>query len=532
MRRRAEPARGRTWPALRPAVHLALFGFSLYAVDRVLGEYEPGALAAALQRIPLWIVALALLATALGYLSLIGHDWVAFRILGRPMPFRVVAIPSFVSFAVSASAPGSMITGGGVRYRMYRTKGIDATEAAALALTDGVTWLIGLLVLAGATFAVGGATTMPARGMAGTAGRPLGLACLVAAGAYFALAARRPAPLRLFGFVVRVPPPRLALAQLAVSVADWLFSSGALYALIRSVTAVPYMRFLPLFFAAQVGSLLLPVPGGLGVFEALVLLLAPQAADRPSILAALLLYRAIYYLLPLLLAGLLVFRLVAEGTSPTERLHRGTRPRTTRARGAHLRLGSAALPDRRDPARRAPVCVARAPPSRPLIDAIGFLASIVGTGLLIVAWGLERRSRSAYRITVVLFGWGILLALTRSADVRLSMGMLVVVGVMLLARRAFTGEGGTPEPSRPIGSGWAFAAGAALLVSLWLGLWTQRWGEARGETWWRFTLFGGAPAVVRAAAGAAVALGAAALVRVMAGAVRRPPRSSGWKPAP
>src|SRR6476620_2760884 len=114
----------RAWSALEPVVHLTLFGFALYAVDRVLGEYEPSALTAALQRIPPSVVALALLATALGYVSLIGHDWIAFRILGRPQPFRVVAVPSFVSFAVSASAPGSMITGGGVRYRMYQSKGI------------------------------------------------------------------------------------------------------------------------------------------------------------------------------------------------------------------------------------------------------------------------------------------------------------------------------------------------------------------------------------------------------------------------
>src|SRR5262245_43776663 len=108
--------------ALAPALTLALFGAALWAVDHVLNEYHYRDVAHALGQLPGWAVACSLALTVLGYLALVGYDWVALPFAGLSLPFRSMLIPSFVSFAVSNSAPANVLTAGGVRYRLYADK--------------------------------------------------------------------------------------------------------------------------------------------------------------------------------------------------------------------------------------------------------------------------------------------------------------------------------------------------------------------------------------------------------------------------
>jgi phosphatidylglycerol lysyltransferase len=162
---------------------------------------------------------------------------------------------------------------------------------------------------------------------------------------------------------------------------------------------VPFLAFLSAFLAGQLGSFVLPVPGGLGVFEAVVMLLAPRAAQGPAVLAALLLYRVIYYLIPLLLAGVLAFG--AELRRSDDRPLKERLARLLASLAPHVLSGltflsgallflTGAIPRGRT---RVAWLVRLLPPA--LVDASQFLASVVGAALLVVAWGLERRSAIA-----------------------------------------------------------------------------------------------------------------------------------------
>ncbi len=516
---------------LAPVLNLGLFALALVAVDHVVAQYRPGEVVGALGSIPPLALVAAAAAAALGYLALVAEDHVAFRIVGRPLPFRSVLVPSFVSFAVAASAPGSMLTGGGVRYRMYEDRGVSAPAAAAVAIVDAVTWLLGLLLLAGAILLTLPVPTALARWVPAHAGRVLGGVLLAVLGAYLAFAALRPRPLRLGRVRVPVPTLRLALGQLATSLGDWLCTSASLYVLLASVEHVPWAALMAVFFVAQAGTLLLPVPGGIGVFEAIVLLLHPGGGAGPRVLAALLAYRVVYYLLPLVAAGALALRLEVKRAPGTTLLQRTgaiaerLAPHLLAALtffSGWLLFVTGAIPQ--DEARVAWLAHLL-PPA--LVDASQFLASIVGAALLVVAWGLERRMELAYRAAVILFGWGILLALTRSMDLELAVAMAVVLGVIVLSAKAFPE---TPASLRqPMGGAWAFAVGAALVVSVWVGVLGRRGAEAAGVTWWRFTLFGAAPAYVRAAVGGAVALLLLTLARLLG---RRPPPPGAEAPPP
>jgi phosphatidylglycerol lysyltransferase len=295
----SRPTRGR----LRLLLTLFLFAAALWLLHTLLKEYRYADIARALSLVRPSTLALSAAATVLGYLALVGHDYVAFRIVGHPLPLRRMLLPSFVSFAVSNSAPASVLTAGGVRYRMYARLGLSPGQAAGIAGVNVVTYVLGLLALAGLSLLVRPDTPLGAPAWLAVSGRTLGALLVLVVAAYLAATFAHRRALRIFGRELRLPATRLALAQLGLSAADWLLSSGALYVLLADVWRLPYLVFLTRFLVAAVVTLIAPVPGGLGVFEALVLYLTSSGAPAARVLAALLVYRVVYYLLPLFTAG-------------------------------------------------------------------------------------------------------------------------------------------------------------------------------------------------------------------------------------
>jgi hypothetical protein len=127
--------------------------------------------------------------------------------------------------------------------------------------------------------------------------RPIGLACLVAVAAYLVWSSRSAGDLKIWRWELPHPPLKLALAQIGVSIADWVFSGAALYVLLPH--RVPFHVFFAVFLLGQIAGLIAQVPGGLGVFEAVMLWGLTPALTTASILIGLVAYRVIYFLLPL-----------------------------------------------------------------------------------------------------------------------------------------------------------------------------------------------------------------------------------------
>jgi phosphatidylglycerol lysyltransferase len=501
-----------------PALNLLLFGLALWALDRLLHDYPLRDILTALHAIPFSLVLLAALISALGYLALIGYDWIAFRFLGLDLPLHRMLIPSFVSFAVSNNAPASMVTAGGVRYRMYRTLGLTATGAVSVAGFNVVTYAIGLAGLAGLALLLdptgAGAHTFA------LPGRVVGVLLLAGVAGYLVLARLGRESVRILGRTVQLPNLRVAITQLGISAADWILSSTPLFILISGVTPIPYFPFLTAFLVAAFATLFLPVPGGVGVFEAVVLLLRPSGAPIPDTLAALLVYRVVYYLLPLAVAGGLLaaraLQRIRRSDHPLQELMRAVSswmPRTlaftTFLAGVVLLVTGAIPADDRRLAwlgRLLPLSV---------IEASHFLSSIVGAVLVLSAWGLERRSHVAYHLVRILFGLGILLTLLRSYDLRLAAFLAITLVILVVMGREF------PRPEslahEAMGPRWVFAASAVFLVEAWIGVLLYRHIEFSGEVWWRFALFGQGSRALRAAVGASIVMLLFALERLISG---------------
>ena len=137
---------------LRVLVSLFLFIAALWILREVVREYRFHEIVRELRSIPPVRLGASLGLTAAAYLALVGYDVVAVRYLGRRLGFRRILPVSFIVFAVSNSAPVSLLTGGGLRYRLYGNLGLTSVEIAELVAFDVVTYVVGLFITGGIVF--------------------------------------------------------------------------------------------------------------------------------------------------------------------------------------------------------------------------------------------------------------------------------------------------------------------------------------------------------------------------------------------
>lgn len=259
-----------------------------------------------LRAIPARRLALSFAATVLGYLALAGYDLMALRSLGRRLALRRVVLAAFQGYAFANSLPLAVLVGGAVRRRYYGAWGVSAGETAAVIAFNVVTYTLGLLACAGVALVFWHAGIPASLSLPHVSLRLVGAASIAASLLYIGWCFHGGPELRVLGRTLRPAAPYVAVGQLVVSVLDWTLSGAAMYALIPTSAAVGFGEFFGVFILGQLAALLGQLPGGLGVFDAVVLgLLAPSM--RPTAIAgALLAYRIIYYLLPLMLATALL----------------------------------------------------------------------------------------------------------------------------------------------------------------------------------------------------------------------------------
>jgi hypothetical protein len=279
---------------------LALFAAAVLVLRGELHEQSLHEIAAELHRFPPQRLLLALLATLLGYIALAGYDAVSLATLDRRLPFRRIAYGAFLAYAFANSLPLSVVIGTAVRYRLYSQWGIERMVAARVVTLNTVTYVVGLLASAGLAFAlqpmlVPGFLRLPLH-----SARSLGMFCLVVVAGYLIWSARGGGDLQIWRWRLPRPTLRRALAQIGVSAGDWMLSGAALYVLLPA--RIPFHVFLAVFLLGQIVGLVAQVPAGLGVFEAVMVWGLTPALTTTSVVIALVGYRLVYFLLPLMLA--------------------------------------------------------------------------------------------------------------------------------------------------------------------------------------------------------------------------------------
>jgi glycosyltransferase 2 family protein len=237
-------------------------------------------------------------------------DQVGKTYTGHPLRRTRVASIAFVSYAFNLSM-GSLIGGLGFRYRLYSRFGLDnGTIARITGLSIAANWL-GYLVVAGTAFSLR-MVAVPPGWEIGTEGlRWLGVAMVATALAYLAACAwspRRTWTVR--GHEIVLPSLRMASLQLAIAMTNWLLIAALLHGLLGQ--QLPYLTIVAVMSISAIAGVITHVPAGLGVIEVVFITLLGHAVPTTELIAALLAFRACYYLLPLAVAIAVYLKLEAD----------------------------------------------------------------------------------------------------------------------------------------------------------------------------------------------------------------------------
>jgi phosphatidylglycerol lysyltransferase len=500
---------------------LSLFGIALFIIHHKLGHYRYHDIVREIKLIPGTHLFAAMILAALDYLVLTAYDWLALRYIKHPIKYSRTAIASFLGYAFSHNM--TFLGGSAVRYRIYSTFGISAGKVAKLAAFCATTFWLGFLAVGSGVFLFSSEKMPEALKLPFVTVRPVGAIFLMIVTAYITLSLVKRSPLRLGRMQFEVPSPELAWRQLLVSSVDWILAGSVLYVLLPQGGPLGFFGFMPIFLLAQLVGLVSYVPGGLGVFETAILVLLSPFYESSAVISSLLVYRVVYYWIPfgfasLLLAGLeflitghLVTRIAAGLGKALAAVMPNVLAITTFVAGTVL-LVSGALPASRN---RIEWLWNLLP--LPAIELSHFLGSLVGAMLLILARAIQRKVDAAYYLAAALLSAGIVLSLLKGLDYEEALILLVMLLVLLPCKSSFYRK--SPVFAGRLTSGWILLAIAAVLCSIWLGIFTYKHVEYRNDLWWRFALHANAPRFLRASAAAVSVLLIFVFIKMLRGSI-------------
>ena len=238
--------------------------------------------------------------TALSYLALTGYDGLALRHLRVKVPYRLTALASFASYAVSFTLGFPLVTGGAVRYWLYTPAGLTAGKIASLTIVAGITFWLGMGLIVGVGFMSSAGAVAEIDHFHPLANALIGLSVIGLLSLYLVwvgVMRSRRAP--VFGNF-KLPGPMLTIGQMALGVIDVCSASAALFVLLPRDVTISFPTFATVYSLAAMLGIASHSPGGLGVFEATIL--QAVGGDVDALLASLLLFRGIYYIVPFVAA--------------------------------------------------------------------------------------------------------------------------------------------------------------------------------------------------------------------------------------
>ncbi|MCL8025018.1 bifunctional lysylphosphatidylglycerol flippase/synthetase MprF [Nocardioides bruguierae] len=451
----------RRW--LAPLGVLGVLALALLFLHRSLGGYDWHALPADLGAIGPVPVAGALAATALSYLAMTGYDALALRyvadLVPQRLPWRRYASASLVATAFGNSLGASAIVGAALRARVYSAWQIPTAAIQRIIGFNLLTLGLGFAVLSG-----GGVLAHPERASAALhlpepVVTGLAVAVLAPVVGYLLWSRLGRRPLTVKGHELARPGYGLAVTQVALSTVEVALMAAALWFLLPVGLDVAFVPFVAAFAIATVVGLVSNVPGGVGVFESVLLVLLSSAVDPVALAPALVAFRVVYFLLPLLVAAVLLVALEARRGRDAET--GASRSQTVELVGVLTPsvlalivagLGVVMLATGEVPGLRAH-----------LPEGSAFAVSLVGITLLLLARGLHRRLREAWVVTRALLFAQVGLSLLLGATVP-GLAGLGVLALLAPARGVFHRRSGSFH--HPRGLSWTLAAtgivGAAL----------------------------------------------------------------------
>jgi phosphatidylglycerol lysyltransferase len=489
----------RRW--LVPSVTLGVVVAVIFVIHRELAHFHLRHVIAHLKAIPPTVVVTAVVLTAVSYSILGLYDLLGLRYVTRQLPYARVAFTSFVAYAIGHNLGLAAFTGGAIRYRVYSTSGLTGLEVATLQGFCSFTTGLGLSVLAGVSLVAAPRRVASLLHLYPPLALGLGVALLGFVTAYAVWCALGRQVLEFRGWSLRPPGLKLALPQILLGSVDLAVAAAVLWSLLPGRLQLPFVAFLGAYAVAVVAGILSHLPGGIGVFESVILLALPHASPD-ALLSSLLAYRAIYYLLPLLIAAVIFgVKEIAAQRATLARVEllaaNWIAPIIPQVTGALVFVaGTLLLVSGSVPAIDARLQMLRRVLPLPILELSHLAGSVAGLGLLILARALYRRIREGYTLTFWLLIAGIVASCLKGLALEEALVLALVLAVLWLGRRSFYRPAGIL--SEPFTPAWAVSITAVVGAAIWIGYLAHRHVGYSNELWWTFELSGSAPRALRA----------------------------------
>jgi len=301
----AAPSRlNRVLHRLPAVLGLVLMIAAFVVIQRELRTLSMADIRNALRAVPDSAILKGIGCTVLSYGILSFYDRLACIQVGARQPFRRTAFAAFCSYVLSHNLGCSAISGAAVRFRLYRNWGVESGAIAQIIAFCSMTYLLGTLWL------VGGILLLEPGAVPGLSRLPHVLLMVVGAAMWAAVFAYTGFSLRrrhvtVWKWRIELPKPRMAFAQTAVAGADMAATALIAYVLLPAHVPIGFPAFLAIYLMSYTAGLVASVPGGLGVFDSAMMLALGPYMSAPQILSTVLVFRLLYYIIPLVMAGLM-----------------------------------------------------------------------------------------------------------------------------------------------------------------------------------------------------------------------------------
>jgi glycosyltransferase 2 family protein len=294
------------WNRIGVLISFAMIAIAAAVLYHILHDIEVREVVAEICTTEKHRIALAALFVGLGYFTLTFYDLFALRTIGRSeIPYRVAALAGFTSYSVGHNVGASVLTGGAVRYRIYSACGLDAISVAKICFVAGLTFWLGNATVLGLGIALAPQAATAIDQLPPWLNRVGALLVLIVLTLYVGWVWRRPRVIGRSGWEVRLPGGPLTLLQICIGIVDLGFCALAMYMLVPDEPNIGFVALAVIFVSATLLGFASHAPGGLGVFDA-AMLVALWQFDKEDLLAGLLLFRLLYYIVPFTLSLLIL----------------------------------------------------------------------------------------------------------------------------------------------------------------------------------------------------------------------------------
>ena len=497
----SEESNGTSLRWIGPLASLLVFTVVALVLRRELAHLHIHEILEELRQTPRLYVVIAFGFTATSYWLLGFYDFLGLRYIGKAVAYPRVLMTSFIANAFGHNLGLAAFTGGAVRFRMYASAGLTAIDVATVQGFCSLTIGIGLATLGGLSLTLEPTHTAAVLHLHPRWAMLVGIMLLSGVGAYATWCILGRTPIEIRGWALRAPRPALGFSQIILGMCDLSCSTAVLWWLLPPQAHMGFLTFVGAYAAAVTAGIVSHVPGGLGVFETVIVFALPDV-PASSLLGAMLIYRAVYYLAPLMAATLLFgLKELSAQRGPLARAHALASlyiaPVVPQVAGTLTFLaGFILLVSGATPSMDARLTVLRDFVPLAILELSHLAGSVVGLGLLVLSRALFRRVQAAYHISFWLLAAGIAASLLKGLDFEEATVLALVLAVLVLGRRAFYRPTSIlDERFTPI---WAVSIAGVIATAIWLSFLAFRHIEFSNDLWWTFAMDANAPRILRA----------------------------------